>query len=184
MPRVALQVPVAFPSASSTRLARSTAVGKNLSGSRYAHGKTGAWGSSVRARCVATSSSTARTTLFMGTSSPGDVSVSQTETLPARPGRRPGAARPGTLKFPCSSTGYGPPRTQPPAINPPPARRHSRARSASLSSHARRMASCSAGDIEQPGSLPAKRIPARIPARTWLNGWAPWGPLRRVQIDR
>ena len=38
MPRVRLQ---AFPSASSTRPTRSTAVGKNLSGSRYAHGEDG-----------------------------------------------------------------------------------------------------------------------------------------------
>ena len=66
----------------------------------------------------------------------------------------------------CSSTDHGPPPpAQPPATKPRPARRHSRSRSASLSSHAWRMASCWAGVSEQPWRAPATRIPARIAER-------------------
>lgn len=68
MPRVRVQVPVAFPSASGTLLARSTAAEKNFVWLPVrAQGKTSSWGSSGRCRCVATSTSTARTTIFMGT---------------------------------------------------------------------------------------------------------------------
>jgi len=56
-----------------------------------------------------------------------------------------------------------PPPPQPPATNPRPAREHSRARSASLSSHAWRIASCWADDIEHPWRLPHRSSPTRIP---------------------
>jgi hypothetical protein len=105
---------------------------------------------------------------------------------------KPRAATPDA--FPYSSTDHGPPPPpQPPATNPRPAWWHSRARSASLSSHAWRMASCWAGEIEQPGRIAAQRIPARIAGRISLTtritssarcrrdsgkqeSDAPWGP--------
>jgi len=67
-----------------------------------------------------------------------------------------------------------PPPVQPPATNPRPARWHSRARSASLSSHAWRIASCWAGDIEHPWRIPAKTSPTLISERPigdalWVN---------------
>jgi hypothetical protein len=70
----------------------------------------------------------------------------------ARTRRRPGA-----------STDHGPPPPpHPPATKPRPARWHSRARSASLSSHAWRMTSCWAGVSEQACRTPPTRSPARI----------------------
>ena len=54
MPRVRVQVPVAFPSASGTLLARSMAAEKNFVWPPVrAQGKTSSWGSSGRCRCVA-----------------------------------------------------------------------------------------------------------------------------------
>ena len=77
--------------------------------------------------------------------------------------------------FPARVKDHGaPPPVQPPATNPRPARWHSRARSASLSSHAWRIASCWAGDIEHPWRIPAKTSPTLISERPigdalWVN---------------
>jgi len=89
---------------------------------------------------------------------------------------RRGDARPISARPPegHSSTDHGPPPpAQPPARNPRPARWHSRARSASLSSQAWRMASCSADDSEQPWTRPAQRIAARIAGRMCLTTRSP-----------
>ncbi len=56
-----------------------------------------------------------------------------------------------------------------PATRKPLTRSHSRARSASLSAHAWRIASCSSGDIEQPWTIPHRSSPTRIPGRFSLT---------------
>lgn len=54
-----------------------------------------------------------------------------------------------------------PGETHPPAAKPTPWRRHSAARSASRSAHALRIASRSAGVVEQPARVPANKSPSR-----------------------
>ncbi len=69
-----------------------------------------------------------------------------------------------------------PPKTHPPAMNAPLFCWHSRARSASRSAQARRVASCSAGDSAHPKRPPPKSTLSRIPRLSCLMIPLPYIP--------